>query len=208
MLHIIRTLAMMSIVGSQLAKAENHWERFLKSHSIEELGAALKAAPDWPRLDPRSSDDRRFANLFVSKFQERRDPLSAPTRQAIESYATLTSTLGRSGGYLNAILLDTVYRSALNDLAGTVVRYPEKASQMGDLLELLRPGPRRIAGIGRILADQTGDPDFEREFSNWPEAEVIPRLTARFGRQPFGARSDTGRNGDPVLCIDRETLAP
>jgi hypothetical protein len=171
------------LASPNLATAQGQWEEYLQSHSIMELGARMEGGPTWPRLDYRSLEDRRVALLFVAlcrKEYERAEAIDQ--KRNLATYATMLSSLGKSGGYLNNVLRDIIYRKALSDLGSAIVHHPDRSGEIEALLSSLRPGPWRNAEIGQMIAVHLGDPSLQVAFSTWPEDnQLLERVNALFG---------------------------
>jgi hypothetical protein len=161
-----------------------YWGLYIKSHSTQQIAAEMKTGTiPWPRLTGLATDtrvleqERQLALAFVSICDAEYslpNLLSLPER--LRNYSQMISAIRRSGGYLNAVLLDVVFRMALTDLAITAINNPERAGDQTKLFGLLQPGPWKAAEIGRLLAAQLHKPGLTAEFAQWPETELLERI--------------------------------
>lgn len=161
---------------------QTQFEQYVQSQSMIELGTTLESGTVWPKLDHESADDRRVARAFLAKCGAEHVLLNQThQRHEIAVYLKLITPMRKAGGYLNGVLQDTLYRMALSDIAGMIVQHPEQATEMETHLARLQPGPWYTIGIGHIIADHLGDPAQGANFSQWPEKELLGRVSRLFG---------------------------
>ena len=166
------------------SNASDRWQT-LEAESLDEIAESLKSGRLlWPTLggDVRHTrqiqEERRLANSFISKCNLAYDSLRSRTdRESLELYGSLISGLSKAGGYLNAVLVDSVYRMALTDLAESAVFNPARAQQISLLLESLKPGPWKAVKLAELLAAKTGNRHLVEDFQSWPDTEVLNRLS-------------------------------
>ena len=176
--------ALAAIIGaSEMAWAATRSEmrEYIQSHSVLEFhdgGLPI----DWPKLDHKAEADKKIAITFVAKCGLEHTRLrhlgQGPETKV---YLAMILQMRRAGGYLNAVLEDTLYRVALTDLASELVQHPERATEITARLETLRPGPWGTIGVGHLIGEHFSNPALEGEFSKWPEAEILGRVSKLFG---------------------------
>ena len=187
-LKLLIHLSVWIVGGANVAAAPQAGiEVEIQSRTLVDLGERLATNTIvWPRLDRESPADRQTALTFVKKCSSDHQRLEK-TGQGLDAatYIKLIASLSKGGGYLNAVLLDMVYRMALSDIATTLVQRPGQTMEVEKTLASLQPGPWRNAGIGQILADHFREPSLEIEFSRWPERESLGRISGLFGKGPM-----------------------
>ena len=177
-------------------------ESILDARSIAEVGNSLRPGQSWPKLERHVVNDRKFAISLIAKCRsEHEGAFVNPSQETINGYVRLMSVIKESGGYLNGVMKDTVYRIAINDIAGLMVQHPDKSVEAEKLLELLAPGPWDSGDIGKILGE-TGGPGLEREFASWPPNAVFGRLLKKFNKGPFGSERRSSVIIDTDLPLD------
>ena len=89
-------------------------ESMLGARSIAALAHDVRLGQSWPRLERSVPKDRQFARALIVKFRsEHQEVFVAPDSDTIMHYADLIGAMKTSGGYLNTVTKDTLYRLAM-----------------------------------------------------------------------------------------------